>query len=84
MQPTRKTLVLVHQGADEILGENHGEARDIEDELFRIQRGELSARFGQRVDNLRRHLPHACIEQREQACRAAADDRNVAWLVVHS
>src|SRR5690349_21509358 len=49
----------------EILGEDLRKTGDVEDVFLGVQRRELSAELRQRVDDLRRRLAHAGIEQSE-------------------
>ena len=56
-------------------------AGHVEDPLLRIQRRELAAELGQRVDDARGRLAHAGPERGGEAHRAGADDRDVADLV---
>ena len=66
---------------DEVLGQDLGVAGDVEDPLLRIERRELAAELGQRVDDARAGLAHAGPEGGRQAHRAGADDRDVADVV---
>ena len=65
----------------QVLGQNPGEARNVEDELLRIERGELATQFRQGVDELRRRAAHAGVEEAEDPGGAAADDRDLAEFV---
>src|SRR5436190_3551922 len=83
MHFAREALVLFDQRAHEILRQNLREAGDVKNEFLRIQRGELSACFLQRIHHLRRYLAHAGIKQGEQPRGAAANDRDIAEFVNH-
>ena len=72
---------LLAQLVDEVLGEDPPVAGHVEDPLLRIQRRELAAELGQRVDDARGRLAHAGPERGGEAHRAGADDRDVADLV---
>ena len=66
---------------DEVLGQDLGVAGNVEDPLLRIERRELAAELGQRVDDARAGLAHAGPEGRGQAHRPRADHRDVADVV---
>ena len=68
----------------EVLGEDLRKAGDVEDVLLGIERGQLAAGLGQRIDDLRRDAPHAGVEQAEESRGPGADDRDVADFVRHS
>ena len=65
----------------QVLRENLREATDVEDVLLGIQRFQLSAELGQRVDDARGGAAHAGVELGEQSRRPAADDGEVCDLV---
>ena len=71
-------LDLLAQLRDEVLGQHLRVAGDVEDPLLRIQRRQLAADLGQRVDDARGRLAHARPEGGAQAHGARADDRDVA------
>ena len=73
---------LLAQLLDEVLGQHSRVAGHVEDPLLRIQRGELAAELGQRVDDARAGLAHAGPEGRATGPTGpGADDRDVADLV---
>ena len=72
---------LLAQQLHQVLGQHPGMAGHVEDPLLRVQRGELAAQVGQRVDDPRAGLAHPRPEGGRQAHRPGADDRQVADLV---
>ena len=69
------------QHLDQVSGEHLRMAGDVEDPLLGIERGQLAAELGQRVDHPRGCLAHAGPERRAHPDRAGADHRDVADLV---
>ena len=67
-------LGLLELPSNQILGENPRKPGDVEDVLLGVECSELAAGLGQRVDHLRRHAAHACVEQSEQAGGAGAEN----------
>ena len=74
---------LFRQLADEVLGENLGKPRDVEDVFFRIERRELTAELRQRIDDLRRDAPHPGVERGEETRRPTTNDGDVAKIMIH-
>src|SRR5205085_2799005 len=69
------------QHLDEVARQHLRMARDIEDPLLRIQRRELPAQLGQRVDDPRVGLAHPRPERRAHADGAGADHGYVPDLI---
>jgi hypothetical protein len=67
--------------ADQVLGQDLGEARDVEDVFLRVEGHELPTEGRKRVDDPRGGAPHAGIECGEEAGRSSADDRDVPDLL---
>ena len=74
---------LLNQSTDQILGQDFGEAADVEDVLLGIESSELPSELRQGVDYLGGRSPHTRIKSGEQPRRTAADDRDVDYLVTH-
>ncbi len=68
---------LLGQPVDQLGGLDLGVGRDVEDRLFRVERGALPADRVERVDHVGLHAQHAALEHGEQADRAGSDDRDV-------
>src|SRR6266566_6054793 len=66
-----------------VLGQNLGEAADIEDVFLGVQRRELTAQLRQGVDNARRCPAHPSVKSGEQSGWTAADNGDVCNLVSH-
>src|SRR5687768_17075290 len=75
---------LVAQRLHQVLREHLRIARDVEDVFLGVERGQLAAQLGERVDDLRRRTPHSGVEEREEPRGPAADDGDVLHLVFHS
>ena len=73
---------LIGERSDQIFGQDLGKSGHVVDVFLGIQRGQLAAELGQRVDDLGLHLPHARVEGPEQARGSAADDRQIVDVVV--
>ena len=58
-------------------------ADHVEDPLLRVQRGQLAAELGQRLDDAHARLAHPRPEGRGEADRPGAEDGDVADLVGH-
>jgi hypothetical protein len=74
---------LLGETFDEVLGQNLRESGDVEDELLRVERGELSAQLGERVDDAAGRLAHPGVEHGEESGGSSADDRDVLDIVKH-
>ncbi len=72
---------LLGHAADQVFREHLGEAGDVEDVLFRVERGELAADLVEVVDKAARRPAHAGVECPEQPCRARTDDRDILELL---
>ena len=70
---------LAFQRLDQRAGVDRGVGGDVVDRLFRIERGALPARLGQRVDQHRTEFEHAELEGGKQAGGARADDGDVGF-----
>src|SRR5262249_26317765 len=60
------------------------EARDVEDLLLRVHRGDLPAELRQRVDHRHPEAAEARVVRREQAGRPCPDDRQVGLELCHA
>src|SRR5258708_11161544 len=76
--------VLVDELVDEVLRQDRRNAGDVEDVLLGIERGQLPAGLGERVDDLCADLSHAGVEQAKESRGPGADDRDIANFVRHS
>ena len=74
---------LLDERANKIFGEYLGESGDIENVFFGVQRGELAAGLGKRVDDLGGCTAHPRIKQREEPRGTGPNYRDVADLVRH-
>ena len=74
---------LLDERVDEIAALDRGEARDVEDLLLRIHRGDLAAQLRERVDDGDAETAEAGVVGGEQPGRARADDRQVGVVVWH-
>jgi len=69
---------LVPKHLDEILGEQLRVSGHVEDPFLRIQRRQLPAELGERVDDPRVGLAHPCPEGGAQPDRTGTDHSDVA------
>jgi hypothetical protein len=72
---------LVGERTHEVLREYFRKPADVEDVFLGIQRRELTAERGQRIDDPGFDAAHAGIEKCKQAGGSAADDRDVDLFV---
>lgn len=70
---------LFQESLDKLGGKDARMPGNVEDRLFRIERAALPARLVEGIENMTAHAQHATFEDREQADRPGADDRNVGW-----
>src|SRR5438046_763526 len=68
---------LLGKAPHQVLGEDLGDARDVEDVLLGVERGQLAARLIERVDQAERGPAHPGIEARKEAGGAGADDGDI-------
>ena len=66
-----------------VLGQNLGEAANVEDVLLGVERGELAAELGQGVNDAGRCPTHSRVKSGEQSGGTAADDSDVGYFVSH-
>ncbi len=68
---------LLEQLLDQVAPLDGREPGDVEDRLLRVHRGDLAARFLQRVEHRGRQRAHAGVVRAEQPDRSGADDQQV-------